>query len=88
MFIEEWNLHNLSTQKSMSPINIWSVGMLANSSMLEDPSHHVDQEMYGVDGNNEVFEVETGNNVVVPEIRANLTEHILNEIFSAVPDPL
>lgn len=88
LFVEQWNLHNLSTERNMSPRNLWSLGMLADNTPHDDPTYNEEQELYGAEGNNELFEVETDNNVVVPQITVNLTEHILNAIFTAVPDPL
>ena len=44
--------------------------------------------LFGIDPDGPVGELETDNNVVVPQSTIQLTEYQLNEISQLVPDPL
>lgn len=88
-FVRQWNYHSLSTERSASPIQLWQIGMLQlNEFDLNDPVYDENPEWYGVENFENDTNIETGNNVVIPEFTMALTEIQRQEIFNLVPNPL
>lgn len=79
IFVSQWNNHPLSTESNLSPYQVWVQGFyeFANSNRrtvrdLVNPNT-LDNNTYGVDDEGPLPEVQTGNNVVVPESEIVLT---------------
>lgn len=88
LFIQQWNFHGLSTERNRSPIQLWQMGMLANEHIMEDSLFWQNPELYGAEGNSDIDVIQTQNNVIVPECRINLSEHLKQLISQTVPEPL
>lgn len=80
-----WNFHGLSSMNSRSPLALWHTGMVnasRESSTVHDPSS------IGIDYEGPVPEVETDNNVQVPDSHVLLDETEVEELRRICPDPL
>jgi hypothetical protein len=75
-----WNYHGLTTESNTTPRQLWITGILCNSqscyAAVEDVLDGVQPDMndYGIDENGDVPELQTSNNVVVPESPIESTE--------------
>lgn len=88
-FINQWNYHNLSTERGFSPVLLWQIGMIKlNSFDLEDPIFHENPEWYGAENVELDPTIQTGNNIIVPPTEVNLSLDSMEEINRLVPDPL
>ena len=65
--METWNNHPLRTEKNSSPLQLWTEGDLMNSTNV-----NID-EFYGVDYDGRVGDIETVNNVEMPETKLDLS---------------
>ena len=65
--METWNNHPLRTEKNSSPLQLWTEGDLMNSTYV-----NID-EFYGVDYDGRVRDIETVNNVEIPETKLDLS---------------
>ena len=78
-FVEQWQHHPLSTEHNLSPIQLFTKGVLENlnSDYSGVDSFVSEQEMqaYGVDYDDEVSDDETNYQVAVPEINTGLNEN-------------
>ena len=84
-FVNQWNHHGLRTMRSMSPLALWRSEL--NETDLTDVN--IDNvNLYGIDPDGAVGDIETDNMVVVPENSVELTEDHVNEIRRLVPEPL
>lgn len=86
MFMNQWNFHGLSTERGMSPVQLWQLGMLQDNINSEDPSYLENPEFYGVDFE-PIGPIETDNNIVIPN-GLDLTNAQLNELHNAIQNPL
>ena len=67
-FINQWNHHGLSTQGGQTPLQLWHTGIINNigqGNTAVDPVF--DDNFYGTD-EGPLPEVQTNNNVIVPDI--------------------
>ena len=78
-FVEQWQHHPLSTEHNLSPIQLFTKGVLENlnSDYSGVDSFVSEQEMqaYGVDYDDEASDDETSYQVAVPEINTGLNEN-------------
>ena len=84
-FKQQWNFHGLRTMRNRSPMALWQDGMLRNPSVLEDV---YEVQNLGIDHDAPVPEVQTNNNVQVPESTIVLTDDDKEALFRVCPDPL
>lgn len=84
-FKSSWNNHPLRTERNMTPIQLWTKGFFVFENLLTETSS-IDEE-YGIDGNGPEPELQTNNNVQVPEIENPLSEAELQYITDNI-DPL
>ena len=76
----DWNYHGLTTENNTTPRQLWITGMLSNSranyravsDVLED--NQPDMSGYGIEEEGDVPELQTCNNVVVPESPIETTD--------------
>ena len=77
--VEQWQHHSLSTEHNLSPIQLFTKGVLENlnSDYSGVDSFVSEQEMqaYGVDYDDEVSDDDTHCQVAVPEIKTGLNEN-------------
>lgn len=84
-FVNQWNFHPLSTEHNYSPFQLWQIGILQDVSP-HDPIYSENPDMYGVENFGPLMNIETENNIT--EFEVNLSEHLINRISEAVPDPI
>ena len=77
-FADAWNHHPLRTEQNKCPFALWTEGFYSHSSSSIHPNMidltETDLSLYGVDFNGPTPELQTNNNVVVPEIYLELNE--------------
>uniref|UniRef100_A0A7M5TZP3 Integrase catalytic domain-containing protein n=1 Tax=Clytia hemisphaerica TaxID=252671 RepID=A0A7M5TZP3_9CNID len=71
-FSSSWNNHPLRTEKNMTPNQLWSRGFLESETLVDDTS--LVDENYGIDDFGPEPELQTNNNIEIPEIENPLTE--------------
>lgn len=77
-FINVWNYHGLRTMHNQSPLALWHQGMLQNfgsnvaQTILDD-----NIDILGIDFDGPVVDIQTNNNVQVPEVMLDLPEQFL-----------
>ena len=84
-FVRQWSYHGLRTMSSTSPLALW------HSEIVHSGVNDIDVgdiSLLGIDPDGPVGELQTDNNVVVPESTIQLTDDQANEIHQLVPDPL
>lgn len=88
-FVNQWNYHGLRTMGNDSPIALWNIAFLEgnNYAVNEDPVYLENPNDYGIDYD-DPMEIETDNNVVIPESPIHLTPEQLHFLQEAVSDPL
>ena len=82
-FMEQWNHHGLRTSRNQSPLAIWQSNMIP----LTDESPLVSFDEYRVDYGGPTPDVDTNNNVVVPNSSVEITGEQLTYLSDHV-DPL
>ena len=74
-FVYQWNNHPISTQQSLSPLQLWSEGIHqhinSNDVGIRDI---IDPPAYGIDYDAPLPNIGTDNNVTVPESSIGLAE--------------
>ena len=70
-FVQQWNYHGLRTMNGKSPLALWNTGIIANPYELAALD---DENGYGIDVEGPLPELQTDNNVQVPECLVQLTE--------------
>jgi len=77
-FADGWNHHPLRTEKNRSPLAIWTEGFYNFTGASNGPNlldmTEADSSLYGIDYNGPTPELQTNNNVQIPEIELNLTQ--------------
>lgn len=91
-FVDQWNHHGLSSVGSRSPFQLWTIAQLEgnhyeNVVAMEDDAYFENPVAYGIDELGPPPQIETSNNVVVPELDFILSEQQIQMINFAVPDP-
>lgn len=82
-FREQWNNHPIRTAGQQSPNQLWIAGMMQNREVVQALPESV--EFYGIDDDEQLEEVQTDNNVVVPEINLALSEEQEDELLQRFP---
>ncbi|CAI5692486.1 unnamed protein product [Oreochromis niloticus] len=85
-FVNQWNNHGLSTQGGQTPLQLWHTGVTNNVGILSfiNDIFHVDN-YYGVDEEGPLPELQTNNNVNIPDIDININETAMNIIQQVNP---
>ena len=82
-FTSQWNHHGIRTVGHQTPLAMWYTGLLT----APEESIVTNWQTYGIDYEGPLTDIETDNNVVVPESPIQLTDHQLQELHRRV-DPL
>ena len=71
-FCNQWNYHGMRTAQHQSPMALWHSGMVntVQECFMADPNTNA----IGIDIDEPIADIETGNNVVVPENVIHLTD--------------
>lgn len=85
-FINEWNHHSLRTERNNSPMQLWQSGIIAIN-CTENDDDNINPETYGIDDYGPISDIQTCNNVIVPENELNLTNNQLELIAQMVSNP-
>jgi len=74
-FLSSWNNHGLRTEKNQSPNQLWTQGFYRLSSSTQDDLLDLTENvaLYGVDADGPTPELQTNNDVQVPEINIELS---------------
>ena len=70
-FSLSWNNHPLRTEKNQTPIQLWSKGFFETENLIHETEINFDE--YGVDEYGPELEIQTNNDVQIPEIETELT---------------
>ena len=79
-FTGSWNYHSVATENNKTPRQLWIIGMLSNShtnyQAVSDVLKSIQPDMndYGIDEEGDIPELQTSNNVAVPESPIELTD--------------
>ncbi len=86
-FRSEFNYHGIHTAPgSRTPLALWYAGMLANvDNPISAELLRGDLETYGIDYEGPIGDIETSNNIQVPEIIVNLTDEQMNTLTNINP---
>lgn len=79
-FISQWNNHGLSTQGGQTPLQLWHGGLINNPELIDDVDYN-----YGIDEEGPLPELQTNNNVVIPDIDVAINETTVNTIAQVNP---
>lgn len=82
-FVNIWNNHSLSTERGHSPKQLWTLSLIMQQNMQGN-----EEFLYPECNDESIPEIETQNNVVIPEFQLILTEQQLQELREIIPDPL
>ena len=77
-FEGQWNNHAMRTVSHKSPLAVWHTSIL--QSVNDDNLFEMQGELYGVDFEGPVTDIETNNNVIVNAVSVQLTERQLQEL--------
>ena len=75
-FCQQWNNHPLSTEKSRTPLQVWSEGLYLNwNSEIHNTCDLVDDDLtfFGVDDDGPIPDLQTDNDVQIPDCTAELS---------------
>ena len=87
-FSATWNSHPLRTSKNQTPMQLWTAGYYSNLNLLEDTATE-DLSMYGVDWDGPTPQLETANNVEVPEVELDISDtnkELLTDTYNPLHD--
>jgi len=84
-FQESWNNHPLSTEHNQSPMQVWTVGFYNQPHALDLTESELSE--FGIDDDGPTPDIQTNNNVLVPEIDIDLSDDIIDYISQNI-DPL
>lgn len=82
-FVRQWNNHGLSTERYQTPLQLWHTGFYNT----QDQFQALPEVYYGVDDNGPLPELQTDNNIVVPNNTVFINEEELRTLTATV-DPL
>ena len=82
-FTSQWNHHGIRTVGHQTPLAMWYTGLLT----VPEESVVTNWQTYGIDYDGPLTDIETDNNVVLPESQIQLTDHQLQVLHSRT-DPL
>ena len=83
-FESQWNYHGLRTMGHRSPMTLWYSGNIPN----QVDELVTDFTFYGVDFDGDIPDIETDNNIVVPEGRIILSPEQWSIVHNTVPNPV
>eukprot|EP00794_Sanderia_malayensis_P008210 gene8210-9090_t len=87
-FVEQWNNHGLRTMGNISPNNLFQQSMLMQTMGEElECEEAASHSNYGIDYDGTYEDIQTDNNVVIPDNMVALSEEFL-QFLSATVDPL
>ena len=66
--MEKWNNHPLHTEKNSSPLQLWTESFYKSPDLMNSSNINIG-EFYGVDDDGPVGDIETVNNVQIPETK-------------------
>ena len=82
--VQQWNHHPLSSERNRSPYQIWTEGFYnhanSNHGAVLDLLSDENARNFGIDDEGPVPEIQTRNNVIVPEINVDLTEDEISQL--------
>ncbi|KAA8578510.1 hypothetical protein FQN60_000049 [Etheostoma spectabile] len=85
-FINQWNNHGLSTQGGQTPLQLWHSGVINNAGIHPAINSIFDADnYYGIDEEGPLPELQTNNNVVIPDIDVTINETTMNIIQQVNP---
>lgn len=84
-FISQWNNHGLSTQGGQTPLQLWHTGVISSLAVHPVINDVFDINNYGIDDEGPLPELQTNNNVVIPDINVNINEITMNTIQQVNP---
>ena len=79
-FKSQWNHHGLRTTGHQSPLALWANAMIRAT----DESNVINWQTYGIDNDGLISNLDSNNNVVVPESSLQLGEEQLQELQQRV----
>ena len=82
-FYQQWNYHGLRTMRGMSPLALWHSGIVSDPEAVSIDNYNE----YGIDNDAPLAELQTDNNVQVPECLLHITSEQLALLQRNV-DPL
>lgn len=84
-FINQWNNHGLSTQGGQTPLQLWHTGIISNIGIQPVINDIFNNDHYGIDQHRPLPEIQTNNNVIVPDINAVINETRMNIVQRVNP---
>ena len=80
-FTQQWNNHSLSTEQNRSPYQVWTEGFYNQAcsdrstvqNLLQGNGENLEQ--FGIDDEGPTSDIQTRNNVIVPDINVHLTDN-------------
>ncbi|XP_029978761.1 uncharacterized protein LOC115411007 [Sphaeramia orbicularis] len=80
-FMNQWNNHGLSTQGGQTPLQLWHTGVINNIGIHPAVNGIFDVDnYYGIDEEGPLPELQTNNNVIIPDIDVAINETTMNSI--------
>ncbi|MEQ2238673.1 hypothetical protein ILYODFUR_035583, partial [Ilyodon furcidens] len=88
-FRNQWNNHGLSTQNGQTPLQLWHTGVINNMAQQNTAVDSIFElhENFGVDHAGPLPDIQTRNNVVIPDIDVGINDTALN-LMHRTFDPL
>lgn len=85
-FINQWNNHGLSTQGGQTPLQLWHSGVINNIGIepIINDIIHLDTE-YDVNEHEPMPQLQTNNNITIPDITVTINETTMNRIRQVNP---
>lgn len=77
-FTGQWNNHGMRTSSHQSPLAVWHASIL--QSVNNENHFEMQGELYGVDFEGPMTDIETDNNVIVNAISVQLTERDIQDL--------
>jgi len=85
-FVHQWNNHGLSTQGGQTPLQLWHAGVINNIGIHPVISDIFDiDNYYGIDEEGPLPELQTNNNVIIPDIDVTFNDTTMNIIQQVNP---
>ena len=70
-FSVTWNYHPVRTEKNCTPMQIWTEGFYSQSNLIK--MTYCELSMFGIDHSGLIPEIQTANNVQIPDIDIDLS---------------
>ena len=85
--VAAWNWHPLSSANNRSPEQLWQSGMHAYNISNEEAGDRLDHSLYGIDEEGTPPEINSDNDIAVPESSIALSDEQFSYLSQAI-DPL